>query len=349
MRALVDTLAIFYRLRILRTYQRKRALMGARGRVPENPPLVTLIDGKSLTASLDYPRLDGAVGDDREAAARAARGDLLALLGAGAGPAGNWITASVPFFADPNVAAVVAPTVSPKDADFRERVAAAVLESRLGGGSRRSRFLPGNVRTVSDYPLDAAVVRRRDYLDAREAHVEDADLVAWLAERGRRTIYTPDTSISAPPPPIVVPHVRATVRQARSRGSAARVSRGSSLSSATALSVVPLVAAVVAVGLVLVGGGARTVGLVILGAYGVGLVLTAAFAALRLRSIGVGLLTPIVVVLTQGHTSRASPAGSWTHRERVSGSRPTPARPATSRPSPSMRSSSRTGQSNPLT
>ena len=298
-RALVDTLAIFYRLRVLRTYQRKRALIGAHGRVPESPPLVTLIDGESVAASLDYPRLEGAVGGDREAAARAARGELLALLAAGALPAGNWVTASVPYFADTDVAAVVAPTVSPQDTGFRECVAAAVLESRLGGGSRRSRFLPGNVGTVSDYPLDAVVVRRPDYVDAREAGVDDGDLIAWLGERGRRTIYTPDTSISAPPPPIVAPHLRATVRQARSRGLAARASRGSSLSAATALSVVPLVAGIVAIGLVLIGGVARTVGLVVLAAYGIGLVLTAIFAAFRLRSIGVGLLTPIVVIPTQ--------------------------------------------------
>jgi hypothetical protein len=298
-RALIDTVAIFYRLRILRTYQRKRALIRGYGRLPESPPLVTLIDGASVTTSLDYPRLETPAEHAREAAARGASGELLALLAASARPAGNWVTASVPYFADQNVAAVVAPTVSPQDAGFRERVAAAVLESRLGGGSRRSRFLPGNIGTVSDYPLDAVVVRRRDYLAAREAGVEDSDLVAWLAERGRRTIYTPDTSISAPPPPIVAPHLRATVRQARSRGSVARATRGSSLSAATALSVVPLVAGIVALGLVLVGGAARTPGIVVLAAYGISLALTAIFAGFRLRSIGVGFLTPIVIVVTQ--------------------------------------------------
>jgi glycosyltransferase involved in cell wall biosynthesis len=300
-RALVDTLAIFYRLRILRTYQRKRALIGGHGRVPESPPLVTVCDGPSVAASLDYPRLESAAGGgDRESAARGASGELLALLAAGARPAGNWVTASVPYFADSDVAAVVAPTVSPPDAGFRERVSAAVLESRLGGGSRRSRFLPGNVGTVSDYPLDAVIVRRRDYLDARDAGVEDADLVAWLAEQGRRTIYTPDTSISAPPPPILGPHLREAIRQAQSRGLAARASRGSSLSIATAFSVLPLVAALVSVGLVFAGGSARTAGLVVLVTYAAALVLTGLFAALRLRSIRVGFLAPIVVVLTEG-------------------------------------------------
>ena len=298
-RALVDTMAIFYRLRILRTYQRKRALIGAHGRLLDRPPLVTVISGASATASLDYPRLESVAVVDREQAARTANGHLLASLAPCTRPGGNWITACVPFFDDSDVAAVVVPAVSPPDTGFREQVASAVLESRLGGGSRRSRSLPGNVGAVTDYPSDAIVVRRRDYLDALEAGVCDDDLVAWLAGRGRTTIYTPDTSVSVAPPPIFAPHLRTTIRQARARGAIARATRGSSLSAATALSVVPFIGAVVGLGLVVIGGAARTVGVVVLAAYAIGLVLTATFATLRLRSIAVGLLTPGVVVLTQ--------------------------------------------------
>jgi hypothetical protein len=253
----------------------------------------------SVTGLLDYPRLERTTVADREEAARAAHGELLAVLGGDSRPAGNWITTSVPYFGDTGVGAVVVPMVSPPGTGFRERVASAVLESRLGGGSRRSRFLPGNVGTVPDYPADAIVVRRTDYLDALDADVQDDDLVAWLAERGRATIYTPDASASAVPPRVVMPHLRATMRQARARGSMARISRGSSLSAATALSVLPLVAAVIAVGLFFVGGIPKTIGVAVLAAYGIALTLTAALAALRLRSFTVGLLTPLVIVLTQ--------------------------------------------------
>ena len=55
-----------------------------------------------------------------------------------------------------------------------------------------------------------------------------------------------------------------------------------------------------ALGLVLAGGMSRTIGLVVLGVYGIGLALTGAFAMLRFRSTAVGLVTPLVVVLTQG-------------------------------------------------
>ena len=298
-RALIDTAAIFYRLRILRTYQRKRSLIGAHGRLPARPPLVTVVGGELVAGSLDYPRLESAASPDRETAAWGARGELLAILAAGARPSGNWVSASVPYFGDPGVAAVVAPIVSPQDAGFRERLASAVLESRLGGGSRRSRFLPGNVGTVVDYVPAGIVVRRGDYLDAVDAGVPDGALVAWLAERGSSTIYTPDTSISASPSPILAPHLRATTSQARSRGSAARASRGGSLSVATALSVAPLIASVAACGLVLVGGTARAVGVFVLGAYAACLTVTGVFAALRFRSVAVGALTPVVVVVTQ--------------------------------------------------
>ena len=146
-------------------------------------------DPKAATG-LDYPRLEIVPGDDLGEAARGACGELLAVCAPGVRPAGNWVTAAVPFFDDPEVAAVVAPTVAPLRAALRERAAAAVLESRLGGGSRRSRYFPGNVRVVTDEPAASVVVRRADYLSALEAGVDDEQLVAWLTERGRHTVAT---------------------------------------------------------------------------------------------------------------------------------------------------------------
>src|SRR5207248_394169 len=99
---------------------------------------------------------------------------------------GSGVGSSAVLFALWDTAAVfVAPLVSPLGVPLRQCVAAAVLESRLGGGSRRSSYFPGNVRVVADYPAESVVVRRGDLLAAREAGVEDERLVAWLAERGR--------------------------------------------------------------------------------------------------------------------------------------------------------------------
>lgn len=297
-RALLDTAAIFYRLRILRTYQRKRRLL--RGApAPEAQPLVSLVGDEDAAAMLDYPRIELVPERDLRRAARAARGELVAVLEAGARPAGNWVTAAVSLFADRGVAAVVAPSLAPSDLPVVQRVAAAVLESRLGGGSRCSRYFPGDVRVVSDYPADSAVVRRADLVAALDAGVDAQRLVSWLAEHDRRTVYTPETSISAPPPPVLLPHLRATVRYARARGAAARRTRGASLSLATALSFAPPASALGGAALLLAGGGSRTAGVALLLAYAAALVASGAHAALRFRSLAVGLLEPFAVVATQ--------------------------------------------------
>jgi glycosyltransferase involved in cell wall biosynthesis len=297
--ALWDTAAIFYRLRILRTYARKRNFVrGGRSLPRESQPLVSVIGETGAAGTLDYPQLELVQDADLLHAARRSRGELVAVLG-NARPAGNWVSAAVPFFADSEVAAVVAPTVSPLDASLRQRIAASVLESRLGSGSRRTSYFPGNVRAVSDYPAESVVARRGDYLGALDAGVDDEELVAWLALNGRRTIYTPDTSLAATPAPMIGPHLAATFRHARARGAAARHSRGRSLSLATAASLAPTVAA--AVGAVLLAAGVHlgTVGAALVLAYAAALAASGLHASLRFRSLAVGVLQPPAVVASQ--------------------------------------------------
>jgi glycosyltransferase involved in cell wall biosynthesis len=299
-RALWDTAAIFYRLRILRTYQRKRGLVGLRVKPVEPLPLVSVIGDSGTLEGLDYDRLELVEAHDRGNAARGASGELLGVLRPGARPASNWIAAAVPFFADPSVAAVVSPTVAPLRASTRERAAAAVLESRLGGGSRRSRYLPGNIRNVSDYSAESVVVRRMDYLAALDGAVDDERLVAWLSERGRRTVYAPDTSVSEVPLPVFLPHLRGTLRHARARGEAARRSRGGSLSTATMLSFLPAACAVLGIALVLGASGiAWQIGLGLVSAYAALVVLSALLSAVRFRSASTGLLSVPALVATQ--------------------------------------------------
>jgi glycosyltransferase involved in cell wall biosynthesis len=291
-RALWDTVAIFYRLRVLRTYQRKRRLLGGGVRPAGEPPLVSLVGGADA-AALDYANVEAV------ATAGQADGELVAVLSARARPAGNWLSATVPFFADPDVAAVVTPTVAPVRAPLRELVAAAVLESRLGGGSRRSSHFPGNVRVVSDYPVDSIVVRRSDYLAALADGIDGDELVAWLAARGRRTIYTPDTSLAAVPRPLVRPHLAATFRHARTRGLAAQRSRGGSLSAATAVSLAPGLAAGAGIVLVALGGARRTTGIALVLVYAGALAASGVHAGVRFRSAAVAVLEPMAVVASQ--------------------------------------------------
>ena len=288
-RALWDTAAVFYRLRVLRTYQRKRRLLAARPPGQPDSPLVSILGADAAVATLDYPKLE------RARSAAEARGSFLAVLQPGVRPAGNWVTAAMPYFADPDVAAVVVPTLAPLHGPLKQRIAAAVLESRLGGGSRRSSFFPGNVRTVTEHPAENVVVRKQDY----DPDVSAEELVAWLTSRGRQVIYTPDTSVSAAPAPLVRPHLDDVLRHARVRGRAARRTRARSLSRATAVSLAPLLAAVAGVVLLPVGGAARAVGIALVIAYAAALVLSGLHAAIRFRSLVVGAAEPFAVVATQ--------------------------------------------------
>jgi glycosyltransferase involved in cell wall biosynthesis len=300
-RALLDTAAIFYRLRILKTYQRKRDLLrGVSILRADAQPLVSFIGDSRAAARLDYEQLDVISVEEMPSAPLDARGQLLAILASGARPAGNWVTAAVPFFSDADVAAVVAPALTPEDATLRERGAAAVLESRLGGASRRSRYFPGNVRVAVDDPADSIIIRRRDFEAALAAGVSSEQCVAWLAERGRRTVYTPDTSIAAAPPPLVRAHLEATYAYARERGASARRTRGRSLSAATTLSLVPLACAVLGTLLLALSSGVvRSFGLALVAAYGLAVTGSAAFAALRFRSLRVAFLAAPALVGTQ--------------------------------------------------
>ena len=288
-RALWDTAAIFYRLRILRTYQRKRGLLGGAVR-PDEAPLVAVRGDPGVAESLDYQQLE----PDAE------RAELVAIAAPGARPAGNWVSAAAPYFARADVAAVVVPELSPETGATRELAAAGVLESHLGGGSRRSRYFPGNVRVVSDHPAQNIVVRRGDLDAARAAGVEQEGIVAWLAERGKLTVYTPDAIVVSPPEPLFGPHLRATVRHAAARGRTARRTRGGSLSGETALSLLPVGCAVV--GAALLGsrsGTARQAGAVLVAGYAVAVAGSAGLAGVRFRSGRVALLAAPALVLTQ--------------------------------------------------
>ena len=289
-KALIDTAAVFYRLRILHTYQRKRHLLGLDLTRPAERrlPLVSLLGGDDrIVQQLDYPQIEHVP----DGAAAHATGELVAVLPEGARPAGNWLSASVAFFARPEVAAVVVPTMAPLHGTSRELAAAAVLESRLGAGTRRIRFSPGNVRTVDDYPAESMVVRTDVYRRSLTEGVEPERLVAWLAEHGREVVYTPEAMTVMSPDPVFRPHLSSVRRYGRSRGAVARYTGGRSLSTLRLLTMLPFVLGVAAVPLLVAGGAARAIGVALLLVYLAALLLGALLGALRFRSLRVGLLT----------------------------------------------------------
>jgi hypothetical protein len=297
--ALVDTAAIFYRLRILRYYHRKRALLPEVYRRTDHRPSVALIGVHS--PELEYPeletvRLDADTPPARLEAARHVDANVVAFLAPEATPAGNWLESSVPFLANPEIAAVVTASMTPHVGSTRQRATAAVQESRLGGGSHHFRFTPGNLRFVRQFPATNVVVRRDDLLtlDAESAHPHR--LCATLNAQGRKVLYTPESVIVAPRPPLFGPHLAEVRAAGRARGHAIREQgfRGITLASLPPLALLAFL--IFGWPLALAGGGLLDTWLALWSAYGAAVFISGSFAALRFQSVRVGLLAMVGVI-----------------------------------------------------
>lgn len=138
----------------------------------------------------------------RDVGAEAARGRILAFLDDDAYPAGDWITASLPHFNGPTVAAVGGPGVTPPTDGFWKQASGWVLASRLGSGGARNRFFPvGSARDVDDWPSMNLLVRASDFravggFDCDYFPGEDTKLCLELVYRlGKRIVYEPRASV----------------------------------------------------------------------------------------------------------------------------------------------------------
>ena len=308
LRAVIDTAAIFYRLRILRYYQRRRRLAGPFGftRPRDAPSVSVLVSRGREFKELDFPGVDvvsvdvrdlrGAVVGDYQPAVAAAGGEVVAILEPAARPAGNWLSATTPFLARPEIGAVVTPKMAPVTGNARERAAAGVTESRVGVGLGYFRHTPGNIRYVREYPASAIVVRRSTMLTVPAATRLD-DLVAAIARQGELVLYTPEAVVVSNPPPLFAPHLGRVWDRASSRGSGVR--RGDvrvSVVPRVSLAVGIVVAVVAAVFFELSASEAAGVAVVVL--YAAAVLLAAAASSLRHQSFRVGALVAIGIVLT---------------------------------------------------
>jgi glycosyltransferase involved in cell wall biosynthesis len=299
LRALVDTAAIFYRLRILRYYARKRRMVGRYGWTrPRGEHLrVAVVGDPEVASRLDYPELEIVSGGDLAAAAERTEAEILALIGPGAVPAGNWLSATVPFLSRPEIGGVVTTAIATPDVIVSARAGAAKRESRLGGGLQYFRYLPGNLRYVDDYPTESLVVRR-DLVRSVLAGVEPRNMCAVLAAHGTLVLYTPESTIASRPASLFREHLTWVLAHGRNRGRALRTRgiRALRLSSLPPL----LFALFVLLGwpLLLAGGAGQAVWVGVWIVYLALVVAASAIAGLRFRSLQVGLLALPGFVLT---------------------------------------------------
>ena len=183
----IDTLAIFYRLKILDYYGRELPVMEKYPRVsiviavgPYNDNLVECL---AACLRLDYPDFEVLVFPDepfawpdqrvrvfptgrekpsqkRDRAIGKATGEIIAFLDDDAYPIADWLINAVRNFERPEVAAVGGPAVTPPSDSLRRQASGDIYASFLVGGLYNYRYIQGRYREVEDYPTCNLLVRR---------------------------------------------------------------------------------------------------------------------------------------------------------------------------------------------
>jgi glycosyltransferase involved in cell wall biosynthesis len=261
--ALWDTAAVFYRLRLLRFYDRQRQMAARiaahagkpipplavvltpdrmsdeyqahadriRALVPAGTTLLVVARGDERTRRPHTPRV--IVLPDAELEQRARRGqteatsEIVAFLEPGAEPADQWAEAALLLLRDPSIGAVVGPTVPRLTGEAKRDAAGILSESRMGVGGARIRHHVGRLHEVDDFPARNLFVRREPLsrlLD--QGGALDDSLCSQLAKLGSLSVLcSPDVVAITQPTPLFRPYLSELAGLARRRGDAAPTGR----------------------------------------------------------------------------------------------------------------------------
>ena len=251
-----DTLAIFYRLRILRYYVSVEVAPAA-----EEPFFISVViacPGPSpyLTECLNamvhqtYPHFEVIVLPDhptelgpypfelrvhptgktrpaekRNEGIRMAKGEIVAFLDDDAFPVPNWLEQAVKYFTLPDVAGVGGPGVTPPGDPFMGQAGGRVYANRFVSGNYRYRYQGDRVRAdIDDFPSCNLFVRA-DVLKTIKGYRtdfwpgEDTILCADIVlGQKKRIVYDPWAQVYHHRRPLFGPHLRQIGRYALHRG-----------------------------------------------------------------------------------------------------------------------------------
>lgn len=256
---LADTLAIFYRLRVMRYYQSVRV-----ARPMGDPPGVSVViacpgDSAYLREALrgiaaqTLPALETIVLPDdpidlgpdappavrviptgrvrpaekRNIGIREALGDIVAFLDDDASPCPQWLASATRHFARAGVGATGGPAATPPSDPRMARLGGDVFASPLVSGPARFRYVPERFRSVDDLPscnllVRASLLREIGGYSTRYWPGEDTILCLDIVSRGFEIIYDPFALVWHHRRPLFGPHLRQVGRYAMHRGFFAR-------------------------------------------------------------------------------------------------------------------------------
>jgi glycosyltransferase involved in cell wall biosynthesis len=301
-----DTLAIFYRLRVLRYYDSVEVAPPA-----EKPIFVSVViacpaPSPYLTECLSalshqtYPHFEVIVLPDepadlgaypfelrvvhtgktrpaekRNTGIREARGAVVAFIDDDAFPVANWLEHAINYFTLPDVGGVGGPGVTPPHDPFLAQAGGHVYTNRLVSGNFRWRYIGDRVRSNVDDVPSCNLFARTDVLKAINGYRTDF----WPGEdtilcsdivfgQKKRIVYDPWVLVYHHRRPLFGPHLRQIGRYALHRGHFAKRFPKTSLRLSYLIPTFFVIGLVVGAGLSLLHPWLRYAYLAVLAAYG---------------------------------------------------------------------------------
>ncbi|MBO6167230.1 MAG: glycosyltransferase [Kiritimatiellae bacterium] len=251
----MDTLAVFYRLKVLKYYDSvevpppmprppkvsvvvacpgdsemlRECIAALEVQTYANWELIVLPD-EPFDVGFDPLRITvvptGKVrpAEKRNAGIKRSSGDIVAFIDDDAYPDAHWLEYAVKYFGDFTVGAVGGPGVTPPGDGFREKAGGRVYANLLVSGNFRYRYVAGSVRKdVDDYPSCNLLVRK-DILESIGGYRtdfwpgEDTLLCKDIVDSGKRIVYDPWVIVCHHRRALFGPHLRQLGRYAFHRG-----------------------------------------------------------------------------------------------------------------------------------
>lgn len=253
---LIDTLAIFYRLRILRYYSSveiapplkeppkvsvivacpgdsaylREALTALDAQTYRNFEVIVLPDGEISLPEYGFelrviPTGKVRPAEKRNEGIRVTTGSVAAFLDDDAYPVADWLERAVKYFAIPDVGGVGGPGVTPPGDPYMARMSGRVFANVLVSGNYRYRYAGDRVRAcVDDYPscnlfVRTDVLRRIGGYSTRYWPGEDTILCADVVHGQKtRIVYDPWVVVYHHRRNLFLPHLRQIGRYGLHRG-----------------------------------------------------------------------------------------------------------------------------------
>ena len=251
-----DSLAVFYRLRILKYYAKaevprkmdhdplvsiviacpgdswmlQECLEGIAAQTYRKHEVIVLPDGGDMRQpTSDMPLRVIPTGKVRPAEKRnlgikEAKGEIVAFIDDDAYPDAHWLEYAVKYFGDATIGGVGGPGVTPPNDPYLAQVGGRVYDSRLVSGNYRYRYKAGGVRRdVDDYPSCNLFVRKAtlEMIGGYRTDFwpgEDTLLCKDIIDGGKRIVYDPWVVVYHHRRPLLSAHLRQLGRYAFHRG-----------------------------------------------------------------------------------------------------------------------------------